>query len=110
MGPNILVLSLSSIELILLLSGLELSVADLGRGINELEDDLLVVGSLGSDVDLVSQDEWSGLGSNTASLDHDVVLFDLSIVRESTHRGDVLLGEVVLSSGVVLDSVGGSLA
>ena len=47
------------------------------------------------------------LGSDAASLDHNKVLFDHSVVGESSHGVDALVGGVVLSGGVVLDKLKG---
>ena len=43
--------------------------------------------------------------SNASSLQEDEVLLDLSVVRESTHRVDGLVGQIVLGGGVVLDQL-----
>lgn len=61
-------------------------------------------------MNLVSQDQRSGLVSDATSLDHDVVVVDDTVVRESSHWGDVLLSQVGLSGGVVVDSLGGGLS
>ena len=45
------------------------------------------------------------LGSSTTALDHDIVLVDLTIVREATHWRDGLLGEVILSGCIILDNL-----
>lgn len=45
------------------------------------------------------------LGSDAATLDHDEVLLDLSVVRESTHGVDGLVGQVVIGGGIVLDQL-----
>merc|ERR1719370_880730 len=74
----------------LVLGGLEPSVAELGAGVDELEVDLL---------------QGPLLGPNAASLDHDEVLLDLSIMGESTHGVDRLVSNVILSGSVVLDQL-----
>lgn len=79
-------------------------MSHLGRGIDELEVDSLSGGSEFSVVDLVSEDEWSLLDSDATSLDHNVVLLDFTVVRESSEWGDVLLGEIVLGGSVVGNS------
>ena len=43
--------------------------------------------------------------SNASSLQEDEVLLDLSVVRESTHRVDGLVGQIVLGGSVVLDEL-----
>lgn len=45
------------------------------------------------------------LGSHTATLDHDEVIVDFSIVGETTHGGDGLLRQVVFSRSIVLDNL-----
>ncbi len=45
------------------------------------------------------------LGSHTATLDHDEVIVNLTIMRETTHGGDGLVSQVVLGSSVVLDNL-----
>merc|ERR1740121_2574046 len=42
------------------------------------------------------------LGSHHGTLDHEPVLLDHAVVREATHRGDALLGQIVRSGSVVL--------
>merc|ERR1719507_2842493 len=51
------------------------------------------------------QGQSSLLGPNAATLDHDEVLLDLSIVGESTHWVDGLVSNVVLGGSVVLDKL-----
>lgn len=51
----------------------------------------------------LSQGENSFLRTHTASLDHHKVIVNLSIMWEATHRGDTLLGQVVLGSRIVQD-------
>lgn len=75
-------------------------MSHLGRGVDELEDDWLEVLSAGSWVDGLSENEGSLLGSDTASLDHDEVVLDESVVHEASHGVDALLGEVELGGGV----------
>ena len=45
------------------------------------------------------------LRSNTTSLDHDEILFDLSVVRESTHWVDGFVCQIVFGGGVVFDQL-----
>jgi len=51
------------------------------------------------------QGKSSLLGPNAATLDHDEVLLDLSIVGESSHWVDRLVGNVVFGGSVVLDKL-----
>ena len=53
----------------------------------------------------LAQGQYPLLGSDAASLDHDKVLLNHSVVRESTHGVDVLVGGIVLGRGVVLDQL-----
>ena len=50
----------------------------------------------------LSESEDSLLGADHTSLDHNEVILNLSVVRESTHWCDRLIGDIVLSRGVVL--------
>merc|ERR1719362_1722251 len=89
----------------LVLGGLEPSVAELGAGVDKLEVDLLKSPLLGVGEERLPQGESSLLGANAATLDHDEVLLDLSIVGESTHWVDGLVSNVVLGGSVVLDEL-----
>merc|ERR1719410_277720 len=57
---------------------------------------------LGVGQERLSQGQDSLLRSNAATLEHDEVLLDLSIVRESSHGVDGLVRQVVVGGGVVL--------
>ena len=81
---------------------LEATVTKLGAGIDELQLDVLECPSLGVNQERLSQGENPLLGSNATTLDHDEVLFDLSVVRESSHGVDGLIGQIVIGGGVVL--------
>merc|ERR1719318_1088798 len=85
----------------LVLRSLEPSVAELGAGVDELEVDLLKSPLLGVSEERLPQGESPLLGSNAAALDHDEVLLDLSVVRETTHWVDGLVSNVILGGGVV---------
>jgi hypothetical protein len=88
-------------ETSLLVRSLEATVSHLGRSIDELEIDLLqsVSGYLWEKG--FSKSDDSLLWAHDATSNHDPVLIDFTVVRETTHRGDSLLGEVVLGHGVV---------
>merc|ERR1719367_2160063 len=98
-----LVLLEGSHEVTLVGLGLEATVAHLGGSIDELQLDVLQSGPPGVHQEGLAQGQYPLLGSDAASLDHDKVLLDHTVVRESTHGVDVLVGGVVLSRGVVLD-------
>jgi len=91
----------SSQELVLLLESLEAAMTVLGRGIDELDVERLMVRSLGGGHDALAQSDCSLAGTTNTSLDHEPVLVDLTIMRESTNRGDGLLSQVSLSGAVV---------
>lgn len=81
----------------------------LGGSIDEFKVDLFE----GSSGDLghqgLSEHEDSLLGTNDATLDHDEVVSDDTVVGETTQGGDVLFGQVSVGGGVVLDTGGGGL-
>jgi hypothetical protein len=86
-------------ELGLLLGGLESAVTVLGRGVDELEVEGLVVRAAGSSDDGLSHGDHALLAASNAALEHNPVLVDNTVVGEATHGGDALLGEVVLGRG-----------
>merc|ERR1719367_728160 len=98
-----LVLLEGSHEVTLVGLGLEATVAHLGGGVDELQLDVLQSGPLGVHQEGLAQGQYPLLGSDAASLDHDKVLLDHTVVRESTHGVDVLVGGIVLGRGIVLD-------
>ena len=53
----------------------------------------------------LSQSEDTLLGSNTTSLDHDKVLLDQTVMGESAHGVDGLIGQVVIGGSIVLDKL-----
>merc|ERR1719397_1008637 len=89
----------------LVLGCLEPPVAELGAGVDELEVDLLQGPLLGVGQEGLPQGEGALLGPNAASLDHDEVLLDLSIVGESAHWVDGLVSNVILGGSVVLNQL-----
>lgn len=92
-------------ELLLLLGGLETTHAHLGGGIDELDGDNLASVGVSGDVDgLAKSDDTLG-GARDTTLDHDEVLVDLTIVDETTHGGDSLLGDISLGSGVEVNDL-----
>lgn len=85
-------------------------MTELGRGIDELEVDLLQGGSGSRRSQRLSQDGDSLLGTGGATLEHDEGVLDETVVGEATHRVDGLLGDVVgggtrLLGSTVSDSV-----
>lgn len=45
------------------------------------------------------------LGASNATLDHEEVVVDFTVVGETTHGCDRLLSQIVLGGGVVLDDL-----
>lgn len=85
--------------------GLEATVTHLGRGVDELELDLLQGRALGVLQQGLAQGDDALLGADAAALDHDEVVVDLTVVGEATHGRDALVGQIVLGGGVVLDDL-----
>ena len=63
-------------------------MAHLGRGIDELEVDLLESVSGNLREERLSESDDSLLRSHDATADHDPVLVDLTVMREATHGSD----------------------
>eukprot|EP00736_Rhodelphis_marinus_P002706 Rmarinus@m.23776 len=76
-------------------------MAKLGRSIDELEVDLLESAALGLGEERLPQSKGTLLRTSNAALEHNVVLRNLTVVGEATKGGDVLQGDIELSSGVV---------
>ena len=85
----------------LLVGSLESSVTHLAGGIDELEIDLLEGSSGDLRKERLSEGDDSLLGSHDATLEHNEVLVDLTVVGETTHGGDSLLGQIVLGHSIV---------
>lgn len=98
----------STIEGCLLGGSLETTVTKLGRGVDELKGDLLEGGLGGVGDQGLPEHEDSLLGTDAAALDDEEVVSDDTVVGESAERGDVLVGGVSGSGGVVLGT--GALA
>ena len=91
-------------ELGLFFGRLESSVSELGGGIDELEVDLFQVLARGVLHHRLTKDQRSLLDTNDGTLEHEPVLVDFSVVDESSHRGDTLLGKIGfgLATGLVV--------
>merc|ERR550532_3117452 len=89
----------------LVLGSLEPSMSELGAGVDELEADLLQGPLLGVGQERLPQGEGALLGANAATLDHDEVLLDLSVMGESSHGVDGLVSNVILGGSVVLNEL-----
>jgi len=95
-------------ELVLLLDGLEFTVTDLGRGIDELDfrdkgGERAGLGKHG-----LSNGDNSLSWSSDGTSDQEEVLVNNTVMWESTNWGDVLDMWVLLGGGVVVDSSNGS--
>lgn len=77
-------------------------MSDLGGGIDELKRDFFQSVALGLGKEGLTESDQSLPGSADTTLDHEPVLVDLTVVREATHRGDGLLGQVLGSGSVEL--------
>lgn len=91
----------------LLGGGLEATVTELAGGVDELEVDLLQAGTAGVGDQGLAEGDDAFLDTNAASLDHDEVVLDNTVVGEATHGGDGLGGQVELSAGTLLISTVG---
>merc|ERR1719498_983224 len=91
----------ATVELPLLLRGLEAPVPELGRRVDELEVDLLESNAAALHHERLAQGDHALPHANHRTLEHDVVLVDLAVVRETAHRRDRLLREIILGHGVV---------
>lgn len=74
-------------------------MSELAGGVDELEGDLLQAGTAGVDDGALAEGEHALFDTNAASLDHEEVVVDDTIVGEATHGGDGLLGEIELGGG-----------
>eukprot|EP01084_Bolivina_argentea_P258175 435148_1 len=93
--------------LLLLLLGLETTVAQLGGGVDELEGDLLGEGARGLGGHGAAEGDDATAGAGDGALEHDEVVADGTVADEATHGGDGLLGQIVLGLSVVGVNSGG---
>jgi hypothetical protein len=97
-------------ELGLLLGGLEATVTELGRSVDELELDFLERSAGSLLEERLAEGDDALLGADAAALDEHEVIEHGTVVGEATHGGDALLGEIELRGGVlVLDGTVGLL-
>ena len=90
-------------ELGLFFGSLESSVTLLGRGIDELDVDGLQVLAAGVLHQRLTKNQRTLLDTDNGTLKHDPIFLDLTIVDESSHGGDSLLGKISL--GLATDLV-----
>ena len=95
-------------DLVLLSGGLETTVTVLGGGVDEFDIELLGLPGLDGGEDGLSHGDSSLAGSHDATLDEEVVFVDLTVMRESTKRGNVLGDGIGLSGGVVVNTSHGT--
>jgi len=95
-------------DLVLLSGSLEATVTNLGGCIDELDIDGFGLPRLDGRVKGFSDDDRSLSGALNTTLDQEIVLVDLTVVGEATHRSDVLDNSIGLSSGVVFNTGDGS--
>jgi len=79
-------------------------MSHLGGGVDELDVNLLGSSIVGLGKERLSKSNSSLSGSHDSTSDHEEVVVDNSIMGESSERGDVLLSNIGLSGGVVLDT------
>ncbi len=80
-------------------------MSELGRGVDELEVDLLEGTAAGAGVHALAQSQHTLVDTDGAALEHEVVVLDQTVVGESTERVDALLGQIVVRRGVVRDEL-----
>ena len=95
-------LDVAAIVFSLLFSGLESTVTKLAAGIDELKLNSFQSASADLRDEGLSEDEWSLLGTDAATLDQEEVVLNDTVVREASQRSDGLLGEISGGHGVVL--------
>lgn len=78
----------------------------LGACIDEFELDLLEIPPAGVNHQALAQSDDTLFGTRDRSLQHEVVVLDNAIVRESTHGCDSLGGGIVLGRSVLLIGTG----
>jgi len=89
-------------ESLLFGGGLETTVTELGRGIDELELNLLESRTLGVGDEGLADGDNTLLGTSNTTLDHQEIFIDNTVVGETTHGSDSLLGDIILSSARLL--------
>jgi len=101
---------LATKEGVLLFGGLEATMSQFGRSIDELEVDRLQILARGLHKHRFSKQKESLSGTNAASLDDDKIVLDCTVMRESSQRCDVLFSDISISGSVVLGSTSFTLS
>jgi len=92
-------------EVLLFLVGLEATVAELGSGIDQSQADLFSGDSLGLGDERFANVENALPNADARAFNHDEVLLDHTVVRETTHGIDRLFRDILLSRSVVTDEL-----
>jgi len=100
-GRGCAVLLENAEEVLLLLVSLESAVAKLGSRVDQRQSDHFGGRSLGLREQRLADVENALPDADARALEHDVVLLDHAVVRETAHRVDRLLRDVLLRHGVV---------
>jgi len=95
-------------ELVLLFEGLEATVTELGGSIDELDLELLGHPVHGGWEDRLTQNDRSLTSADNSTLDQEVVMFDNTVVRETTDWGDILLNSISSSCSVISNTSDGT--
>ncbi len=98
---SLLLGSKGSEELVLLFGSLVATVSELGGSVDELDLNLFGHPVAGGWEDRLTEDDCSLLGSQNLTSDKEVILGNLTVVGETTERGDVLLNGISSGGGVV---------
>lgn len=84
---------------------LETTVSHFWGGIDEFQLDLFQCWSFGVSDQWFTQGDDTFAWTNAATLDHDEIVLDFTVVREATHWGDWFVRQIVLGGSVVLDDL-----
>ena len=91
-------------EFSFLISGLESTMSNFGWGINEFKINLFFSSSTSLCQQGFSKNKRSFLRSNTTSFNHQKVVVNNTIVRETTHGGNLFISNISWSGSIVLFS------
>lgn len=80
--------------------------AELRRSVDELEVNLLEVPARGVDHERLADGNDALLGAGDGPLEHQVVILNDTVVREATHRCDLLLRDIMLSRRIAFVTAG----
>lgn len=77
-------------------------MAQLGRGIDELQVDLFQMGPLGMGAQSFAQGDDTFLGADDLSLDHEPIFVDQAIMGEATQGVDTLFSQIRISGSTLV--------